>query len=605
MFRFFSGSRSALLSPVPYIFMAVAALPLAACAGDQGHLAQQSTTEQPESSAAPLGYAQLDESGNVMAVSPARPGNSHYGDYLVGLSAQWQFDLKNAATHWQRALMHDPDNLELMVETFRLMTAEGEQTEALRLAERVIERRNDMSLARLVQAVGKADQDDWAGADEDLSLIQGKGLLPLVVPLERAWVLLGKGDLEQAQAELDKVNSEKALRQMKLLHRALIYDVAGASEQAATAYEEALKESPTALRLVQLAGNFYSRHGKTERARIVYLTFLESNPETILVQPALDALERGEIPKPMVVDAKQGLAAVLFDLASLLSAERAQRLALMHAHMALWLDPELHVGHVLIGEVLQRVQRPAEAIAAYRKIPESSPFFWTVRLRIAEELVALQRTEEAISELKALSAEQPDNFEPLYRLGNLLRAEERFTEAVTVYNSAEERLPELLPRYWSLYYFRGIALERSKQWDLAEKDFKRALELQPNQPFVMNYLAYSWVDQEINLEEAEQMLIKAVDLRPDDGYIVDSLGWAYFRLGRYDEAVDLLERAVSLRAEDPVINDHLGDAYWRTGRRREARVQWRRSLSLEPEEDQAVMIEEKIKSGLPNAEKDI
>ena len=204
-----------------------------------------------------------------------------------------------------------------------------------------------------------------------------------------------------------------------------------------------------------------------------------------------------------------------------------------------------------------------------------------------------------------MARELPDQYEPHYRKGNLLRARDRFEEAVVAYDTAVELLGEPAPRHWSVLYFRGVALERSKQWDRAEADFLKALELEPEQPFVMNYLAYSWVEQERNLDEAKAMLVRAVELRPEDGYIVDSLGWVYFRLGEYENAVKYLERAVELQPQDPVINDHLGDAFWRTERRSEARFQWRRSLSLDPEEENIPAIEEKILNGLDESAEDI
>ena len=608
MYQVFSGRKFALFPPVRYFVLAAAALVLGACASDRDIISLAQAGDSPlqvTDSPASAGYAQLDDSGNLVAVPAPRDRVTPFGDYLIGLSAQRNFDLGTAAEHWRRVLIQDPDNLDLMVQTFRLMTAEGRQDEALRLAEKVIARRGDNAMARLVLAIGKVDRGDWQGAAAQLSLIDGKGLLPMVAPLEQAWILLGQGALAPAQAKLDTLPDDPALRQMKLVHRALIFDVAGEAAQAKTAYQEALTMMPSALRLVQLAGNFYARQGDKSAAREIYSAFLKNNPETLLLQSALTALDQDGPPPPLVADAKQGLANALFDLAGLLARERARRLALMHGRMALWLAPQQYAANVLIGEVLQQVKRPNEAIAAYRQIPASSDFFWTARLRIAEELEVLQQVDDAVAELTSLAEEQPDKFEPLYRLGNILRANERFAAAVEAYNGAEARLGALMPRYWSLYYFRGIALDRSDQWNLAETDFLRALELQPNQPFVMNYLAYSWVDKKRNLAKAEQMLIRAVELRPDDGYIVDSLGWVYFRLGRFEEAVERLEQAVSPRAEDPVINDHLGDAYWRTGRRREARVQWRRALSLEPEEEQVVLIKEKIKSGLAAVEKDI
>ena len=275
-----------------------------------------------------------------------------------------------------------------------------------------------------------------------------------------------------------------------------------------------------------------------------------------------------------------------------------------YANLALALDPELHAARVLIGELLQSQERHADAIAVYREVPEDSAYGWVVALRIAEELHELEQTDAAISGLEALAEAKPERFEPWYRIGNFERSRENWEVAAEAYEEAVARVGEIEERHWALLYFRGIAYERSKQWPEAEADFLKALELNPEQPYVLNYLAYSWVEHKTNLDQAEEMLLKAVELRPDDGYIVDSLGWVYYRLGRFEEAVQQLERAVELRPMDPTINDHLGDAYWRTGRLREAEVQWQRALSLNPtEEGQADKIRRKLEEGmLPEGE---
>ncbi|MDD9876982.1 MAG: tetratricopeptide repeat protein, partial [Magnetovibrio sp.] len=186
-------------------------------------------------------------------------------------------------------------------------------------------------------------------------------------------------------------------------------------------------------------------------------------------------------------------------------------------------------------------------------------------------------------------------------LGDLLRRHERWPEAIDAYAAAIERVGTLSKRNWRLLYSRGIALERAKRWPEAEKDFLKALEFEPDQPYVLNYLGYSWVDRGVHLERALEMIHNAVRRRPNDGYIIDSLGWVYYRLGNYPKAVLELERAVQIRPEDPVINDHLGDAYWRVGRELEARFQWQRSLSLDPDEKVEAEVLKKLKSGLPPA----
>ena len=189
-------------------------------------------------------------------------------------------------------------------------------------------------------------------------------------------------------------------------------------------------------------------------------------------------------------------------------------------------------------------------------------------------------------------------------LGDVLRRNERFEEAAAYYDIAISRTEAIEARHWSLFYSRGVTLERTDQWPRAEEDFLKALELKPDQPLVLNYLGYSWVEQGINLKHAMELIERAVVLRPTDGYIIDSLGWAFYRLGDFTNAVKHLERAVELRAADPIITDHLGDVYWRVGRELEARFQWERALVLGAEEDAAALIRQKLKEGLVNIKKE-
>jgi Flp pilus assembly protein TadD len=297
---------------------------------------------------------------------------------------------------------------------------------------------------------------------------------------------------------------------------------------------------------------------------------------------------------------QDGLAEGLFDLASSLRQQNVRETALIFGRMSLYLKPDFPENQILVANMLERSNRHERANDIYRAINRASPLSWSVRLRLAGNLDRLGRTGEAIEYLKSMAEENSASPDPLIDLGDILRGKERYEEAVKVYDQAFARIPSLQPRHWSLLYARGIALERSKQWQRGEKDFLKALEYQPDQPYVLNYLGYSWVEKGLHLDRAQAMIRKAVKLRPNDGYIVDSLGWVLYQLEDFSGAVKQLERAVELRAEDPVINDHLGDAYWNVGRKQEARFQWRRALSFEPEEEFIDSIKKKITDGLPD-----
>jgi tetratricopeptide (TPR) repeat protein len=275
--------------------------------------------------------------------------------------------------------------------------------------------------------------------------------------------------------------------------------------------------------------------------------------------------------------------------------------ALIYARLALEIEPNFALAQLLAGEIRDSEGRTDDALALYRSVDPNSPLSWSARLRAALALDTLDRTDEAVTALKAMAAERPNDEDCLVELGDVLRSHERYPEAAQAYDQAIARMPKGDENAWRLYYDRGVAFERSGQWPRAETDLQRALQLSPDQPLVLNYLGYSWIDKGQNLNDALKMIERAVELRPNDGYIVDSLGWAYYRLGQLPKATQYLERAIELLPEDPTINDHLGDVYWRDGRLSEARFQWRRALQFGPEPADAKTIETKLDRGLEKA----
>ncbi len=254
-----------------------------------------------------------------------------------------------------------------------------------------------------------------------------------------------------------------------------------------------------------------------------------------------------------------------------------------------------------LAEAYEGAKKYDAEIAAFDQIPEDSPLWINVQIQKAFALNSLEKVDEAKALLETLIARDPKDMRPLDALGNILRSHERYEEARAYYSRAVDLVDKPGKENWALYYSRGVCNERLKDWPAAEADFKQALELAPDELLILNYLGYSWVDQGLNLKQAMDYIRKAVKLKPDDGYYVDSLGWAYYRLGNMTEAVEQLERAVELRPDDPIINDHLGDAYWRVGRTLEAKYQWEQAMSLEPEPEQEETLKKKIASGLEDA----
>jgi Flp pilus assembly protein TadD len=410
---------------------------------------------------------------------------------------------------------------------------------------------------------------------------------------------MATGDLVGADAALRQLDKFNGLAPLEYYQLGLLYDFAGHPDKAEENFNKTLEVTGQLnWRLTDAIANFYARHGRADEAGALYQKFIKDSSGSELAESVLPR-EVAESPAPLIRTAQEGLAEALFDLASVVNQPETIDLALLYDRSALELSPHLALAQLLLSDLLSAEDKPEASLAILGQIPPTSPYSWSARLRAAADLEMLDRTEEAITKLKDLSAEAPTRAGAEMQLGDLLRAKKRFTEAVEAYDEAIRRLQAAgLPERWSLYYSRGIALERSGQWKESETDLLHALELKPDQPLVLNYLGYSWIDRGENLERGLKMIEKAVELRPEDGYIVDSLGWAHYRLGDYPSAVQYLEKAIELVPEDPTINDHLGDAYWQSGRPNEARFQWRRALQFGPEEDEIKPIEAKLDRGL-------
>ncbi|HLA20039.1 MAG TPA: tetratricopeptide repeat protein, partial [Pseudolabrys sp.] len=307
----------------------------------------------------------------------------------------------------------------------------------------------------------------------------------------------------------------------------------------------------------------------------------------------------GKLPR-LVDSAQAGAAEALYGLGASLGRRGGEDLGLVYLQLSLHLAPSHPLALLSLADLYESLKKPALALKVYERVPANSPLHRNAVIQMAANLDALDRSEEAGKRLDALIKARPDDAEAIMALGNILRGHKKFAECADVYSKGVATIAAPVKANWVIFYFRGICYERSKQWPKAEADLKKALALFPDQPHVLNYLGYSWIDQGANLDEGMDMIKRAVQQRPDDGYIVDSLGWAYYRIANYEEAVKNLERAIELKPEDPTINDHLGDAYWRIGRVLEAKFQWAHARDLKPDPEELPKIEEKLKSGLPD-----
>ncbi len=522
------------------------------------------------------------------------------GAYLAGQHAIESGDAKAAAELLPLALKADPKNDRLAQQTLVALLSSGQIDEGVKLASDLEARGIKAPLLSITLVLAEIKQHDYAVARRNLAGIGEDGAGRIGQPLIEAWLTLGTDDLAKAMAALKPLDAIDGLKPVVEVHSALMEDFAGHPDLAEKRFLALADQDRLTSHVVEVYADLLHRQGKDDAVRGLLAKFREQAPG--VGSAMADGIERNlaasVTKQPYVGSVDEGVAEVLFDLASLLRSENLDSQAVLFGRLALYLNPNLDIAKLLVANLLENGKHYEAAVELYGTIGAKSPYRWSAELSISDALRELGRTEETLTLLGNMVKEEPTRSDAAIALGDLLRHEKRFEEAAAAYSVAIERTPKPGAGDWSMFYFRGTAYERAKQWDKAEPDFVKSLELSPDQPYVLNYLAYTWVERRENLDKALKMLEAAVEQRPEEGFIVDSLGWAYFQLGQFDKAVNYLERAVELQPEDPVLNDHLGDAYWRVGRQNEARFQWSRALSFKPEDDQVPIIQKKIEDGL-------
>jgi len=522
------------------------------------------------------------------------------GSYLAARHAGVERDSETAAAYYLNVLKADPRNADLLSRTFLSVLTDGDIDEAGRLADRLIQLDRTDRIARLVIGVRALKQKQYAIARQNFAQSVRGPVTDLTATLLSAWALAGAGDTHAAIDTLDRLAGPDWYAIFKDLHGGLILDVANNKKEAGKRYERAYKADPMALRTVQAYARYLSRNGGKDDALKLYQQFNKGVADHPVVVEEMKEVSAGDRLPPLADSPRAGAAEALYGLGASIGRRGGEDLALVYLQLALYLEPTHAMALLSLADLYDSLKKPELAIKIYDRIPASSPLRRNAEIQVASDLDSLDRTDEAKKRLEALIAEHPKDSEAIIALGNILRGRKAFAECAEVYSKAVDNLAVPEKANWVLFYFRGICYERSKQWPKAEADLKKALELFPDQPLVLNYLGYSWVDQGVNLDEGMRMIRRAVEQRPDDGYIVDSLGWANFRIGNYEDAVKDLDRAVELKPDDSTINDHLGDAYWRVGRVLEAHFQWSHAKDLNPDPEELPKIEEKLKVGLPD-----
>jgi len=529
---------------------------------------------------------------------------TEYGNYLAARFAAGNRDVEDAAKYYIASLDSDPSDPLLLAAAFYYATGAGMMDDAAKLAGRVVQDVPDDRLSRLVLAVSAMKHGNFKAARAHLAKSAKGPFTSFTGKLIDAWAAAGMGDGGAAADDLNSLHAQKSADALAYFNEAMLFELLGNKDKAAAYYVQAFGAPGGATpRVADAYGRFLERNGRDGEARAFYEKLAQEDVFKTVTGPGLQRLAKGTIPPPLAPTAADGAAEAMFGIAASLNDEPNHDISVIYLRLALYLEPKLDFATMLLGNRFESVDKFEEAIAAYRSIAAASPLSGFAALASAIDTARLGRTEEAIAGLKLLTAREPANVAAWTALGDAYRQADNFPDAVKAYDRALEASAPAGKQNWPLYYARAIAEQESGNWPAAETDLKEALKLSPDEPQVLNFLGYSWVDKKLNIKEALAMLEKARALSPEDGYIIDSVGWAYYRLGRYADAAKALEAAIQLIPGDPTINDHLGDAYWRIGRRLDAHFQWSHALAFGAEAEEKAELQKKLQAGLPRNDK--
>lgn len=527
---------------------------------------------------------------------------SAIGNYLAGQQALNELKTHEAAEFFRSAAADEYGNPLVVDRAFVAFAADGQIDEAADIAKHVLELEPTNDMAKVVIATQAFKQRRYDAAVSALSNLDTSTFEGVTGSILKAWALTGENKVDDAFASLDKI-ADGGLEDFLVFHRAIMADVAGRQADAIKYITDAHDADPYTPDIVEAYARIMGNAGHTKEAIDAIVAFEAQGLQHPIVTQVKAALANNQRPGLYADSVQAGAAEMYHSVGVAFARDGTSDISMVLLRLGAYLNPKNDTIPLVIGQLYDQADQHEIANAIYDAIPANSPMKPMAVVRIADNLDAMGNRPDAIKRLTGIVATDPNDVDAISVLGDLLRSDKQYQAAADAYTKALGVTGGSTPGDWRFYYVRGIAYERSDKFPLAEKDFLKALDLNPNQPQVLNYLGYSWVDKGLNLTRALGMIQKAVQASPNDGYIIDSLGWAYYRLGRYPEAVAQLEQAATLRPNDPEINDHLGDAYWKVGRHLEAHFQWNVAYAMDTDGSVKARVQPKLTGGLDAAPK--
>jgi tetratricopeptide (TPR) repeat protein len=532
-----------------------------------------------------------------LAVSIAEQGSASSGAYLAGRQAISDHNFVTASEFQTKSVSVDPSNSKLLEGLMISFIAQGSVDKAISIAEVYKDNGNQSQISQMILSASLIKD---GRTEAFLSFIKDASkITPILKDLLSAWVLMGLNDDVNANRIFDKTAKVQGMGQFVNFHRAMSQLAAGKFEQALKTFNliHSDKENPTRRSVISHTKILLSQ-SKFKEAQSLLEKWFGPTFDPEIEELFLNATNGKVYPKTSFSNINIAVADVFHSIANLIRKEADPTFTLIYSRLAEYLDAN-HIDSILMtADLLVELEQYNLAIKEHEKLSNSQPQYFASELGRAEALRSSGKEEAAVEVLAALTRQFPNSPNGFSILGNHYRRLEAYDRAEVAYKEAIKLYQAKGEAGWFLYYVRGITRERLNLWGLAEKDFRKALSLNPTQPQVLNYLGYSLIEKNTKLDEALDMIERAVKESPDSGYIVDSLGWGYYKLGEYEKAVPNLEKAAELMPIDPIVNDHLGDVYWMVGRKTEAEFQWRRALSFDPEEEEIQRIKKKLKVGL-------
>lgn len=536
----------------------------------------------------PFTYA--DEAQTTNRQSAAGTPHVNAGNYLASRFAQNNHDWVNANQFVQEIIEEENSNFALMERSMVLSIGANDMDKAIETAKVVKEDVPSHILADIILITEAFKTKDYKTVHEIYKKLPNNGTANFVRPFIKGW-----SDAANGKINIDDLRASTA----QLYHAILISDYLNDYTKIEKIIDQTLNVKAIQPSELYRIADLYGHIGQNEKAIKVYDTLKEKGGDTTTISKKIEALKTGTS-SPLfesVGSIEHGMARAFHDIAMMLFTQGNDENARIFAHLALYLQPDLTETTFLIASLNTRHFLYDDAVYYLKTIPKNDSRYLDAQHQIADIYDEQGKFDEAIQLLEKLQTERKD-IETTIKIGDLHRTQSNFGLALKYYNKALKALDgTVTDEYWHLHYVRGIAYEQVNNWSKAEEELKAALTFRPNNPYVLNYLGYAWADQGVNLQESLAMIQKAVELKPTDGYITDSLGWVLYKQKDYPRAVSVLERAVELLPYDPTINDHLGDAYWQVGRRLEARFQWERAKNHSEDQKQIETIKEKLISG--------